>query len=200
VGGISRSDQLALPRLAAVALFLLAAVAACGGYEPQATSSPVAFHCNPSESSEHSPFRLASGSVQTTSPGREGAPLTKFAESTFRATFDRSCPARAQGEWADAAGDWVVTVLVGSHGDGTIAPELGRITVEHYGEEPPLFTDAANCPVTYTAFSPNRIAGHVECTGLRWSNGYEARTNRGAATPIPGFAAFSLLLTFEGQP
>jgi hypothetical protein len=200
VGGASRSNQVALRRLAAFALILLAAGAGCGGYEPEPTSTPVAFRCIPSESSANSPFHRASGSVQTTSPGREGAVLTKFAESTFRARFDRSCPASAQGEWADAAGDWVVTILVGSHRDGTAAPELGRITLEHHGEEPALFADASDCPVAYTAFSPDRIAGHVECTGLHWYNDAGVPANRTEATPIPGLAAFSLLLTFEGQP
>jgi hypothetical protein len=200
VRGASRGNHGVRHRLAALLAILLVTLAACAVDEPAITTSPLKFKCQPSESSEHSAFRRASGSVQTTSPGHEGAVFTKFAESTFRATFDRSCPARAQGEWADAAGKWVVTVLVGTHRDGTIAPELGRITLEHYGEEPPLYADASDCPVAYTAFSPDRVAGHVECTELRWYNDFAARTNPDRATPIPGLAAFSLLLTFEGQP
>ncbi len=198
--GANRGNHGVRHRPAAFAAILLVTLVACSVDEPAITSAPLTFKCQASESTEHTPFRRASGSIQTTSPGRDGGVLTKFAESTFRATFDRACPASAQGEWADATGDWVVTVLIGTRRDGTIAPELGTITIEHHGEEPPLFTDASNCPVTYTAFSPDGIAGHVECTELRWSNDYEAQTDPDRAPLIPGLAPFALLLTFEGHP
>jgi hypothetical protein len=200
VRGASRGNHGVRHRPAAFAAILLVTLAACSVDEPAITSTPLKFKCQASLSTEHTPFRQASGSIQTTSPGRDGAVLTKFAESTFHATFDRACPASAQGEWADATGDWVVTVLIGTRRDGTIAPELGTITVEHYGEEPPLFTDASNCPVTYTAFSPDEIAGHVECTSLLWSNDYKAQIDPDRATPIPDLEPFALLLTFEGRP
>lgn len=91
-------------------------------------------------------------------------------------------------------------MLIGTHPNGTVAPEFGSITIEYYGEDPPLFADASKCPVTYRELSPAGIAGHVECHALRWYNDYQAQTDPDAAEPLAGLAPFDLMVTFEGRP